>query len=164
MATFTINQARNRQRAEILLDNIKARMSGNLDFTPKDLGDKWLYAEIEVNSSGNLLGTGNDFLGTGTPIAVGDQYNWVAIRNTSTTATDGICICLAGETAAYNLANGIFIAAGEMVCLKIGHVTVENLHAASITMSAFYGFPSGTNSSAVTVQVAAIMDDISYVP
>ena len=164
MPTSTVNQGRNRQIAEILLDNIKTRMSGNMDMTPKDLGDKWVYAEIEVNTSADLLSTSNDFLGTGVALTTSDTYEWVAIKNTSTTATDGICICLAGETASHTLANGIFIGAGEMICLKIPFVTVANLHAASVTMNTAYGFPSSSNSSAVTVQVAAIIDDASYTP
>ena len=164
MPTSTVNQGRNRQRAEILLDKIKTTIFGNLDFTPKDIGDKWVYAEIEVNTSADLLGTSNDFLGSGGALATDDSYEWVVIRNASTTETDGVCICLDGGAAAHNLADGIFIGAGEMVCLKIPHVTVANLHAASVTMSAAYGHPSGASTSAVTVQVAAIIDDTSYVP
>ena len=164
MPTSSVNQGRNRQKAEILLDTIKTTMVGSLDMTPKDLGDKWVYAEVSVNTSADLLSTANDFLGSGTALTTSDTYEWVAIKNTSTTATDGICICLAGETAAWNLANGIFLGAGEMICLKIPHVTVANLHAASITMNAAYGHPASANSDAVTVQVAAIIDDASYTP
>ena len=164
MPTSTVNQGRNRQKAEILLDTIKTTMVGSLDMTPKDLGDKWVYAEISVNTSADLLSSANDFLGSGTALTTSDTYEWLAIKNTSTTATDGICICLAGETAAWNLANGIFLGAGEMICLKIPHVTVENLHVASVTMNSAYGFPSSASSTAVTVQVAAIMDDTSYSP
>ena len=158
------DKAKSRISASVLMDTIKTKMVGNLLSIPKDIGDKWVYAEIEVNASANLLSTANDFLVSGVALATGDKFVWIALKNTSGTSTDGICFSLNGGTAAYNLADGIFLGAGEMICLKINHVTLENLHAASVTMSATYGFPSSANSDAVTVQVAAIVDDADYVP
>ena len=158
------NKGTSRMRANILLDTIKSKMNGHLTAIPKDIGDKWVYAEVSVNSSGDLLTTGNDFLESGAPLATDDTVEWIAIKNTSTTATEGICICLDGGTAAFDLPDGIFIGAGEMICLKINKVTLANLHAASITMNEFYGYTTSASSTAVTVQVAAIIDDTSYVP
>ena len=158
------DKAKSRISASVFPDTIKSKFAGNLVSIPKDIGDKWVYAEVSVNTSANLLSTTNDFLVSGTALATGDKVTWIALKNTSGTSTEGVCFSLNGGTAAYNLADGIFLGAGEMICLKINHVTLENLHAASVTMSASYGFPSSANGDAVVVQVAAIIDDASYVP
>ena len=100
---------------EIFLDEIRSKISGICDYTPADSGDKWVFAEVGVTgSSGDLLGTTN-FLGTTTAIVVADDdVEWIAIKNISGTATDGIAVRIDAGTAAWNSAGNMFIGAGEM--------------------------------------------------
>ena len=147
--------------ASIFLDEIKSSIGGNLNYEPADTGDKWVFAEIAVNADANLLSTTHSFLKSGTALVVGDKIRWIAIKNLSTTATDGVCISLDGGTPAYDLADGIFIGAGEIVMLKVPNVTCDLMHAASVTMDGTYGYPASANSDPVNVHVAAIIDDVS---
>jgi hypothetical protein len=148
--------------ASIFLDEIKSAMSGSFNYEPADSTQKWVFAEVSVNSDAALLGTGNDYLGAGTAVATGDKYYWVAIKNISSSKTDGVGINLdGGDSTSITDATSLYLAGGEMVILKAPNTTVANLHVGSVTMDGTYGYPSATNSSAVTVQVAAILDDVS---
>ena len=148
--------------ASVLLDDVRSSVAGSLNYEPKDANDKWVFAEVAVsNSSSSLLTTTNDFLAAGLALATGDKIQWIAIKNLSTTTSDGIGINLAGGTVIWNLADGIFIGAGEVVILKCHNTTVANFHAISVTMDGTYGYPSGTHAGSVTVHVAAIIDDVS---
>tara|TARA_R100000808_G_C2142943_1_gene150732 strand:+ start:1155 stop:1646 length:492 start_codon:yes stop_codon:yes gene_type:complete len=157
------NDAKYKSRASVFSDEIKASMSGKCDFNVEGAtGHYWLYAsKLVSNSSGDLLSTANDLLGSGTALATNDKILWIAIKNTSTTATDGVVICLDAGTAAWNLGDGIAIGAGEMICLKVPQCTVADLHAISVTMSKEAGVPSTTHAGGVTVQVAAVINDVS---
>ena len=152
--------------ASIFLDEIKSSISGNLSYEPAvaiaaGSGEGWVFKEKSIGSSGNLLGTGDNYLGgTVGAVAVGDIYKWLAIKNISSTATDGIGLCLDGGTSAYNLQDGIFIGAGELLIMKCSNATVELLHAASITMDGTYGYPSAAHAGTVNVMVAAILKNI----
>ena len=157
--------------ASILLDEIKANISGSLNYEPAvaiapSAGEGWVYAEKSVayNSNTQILGTtspASDFIGQQGAAVDADLIMWIAIKNTSTTATDGICISLAsGSTPAYNLATGIFIGAGEIVVLKLGNVTGANLIARSVTMDGTYGYPSAANTGTVSAIAAAIVKNV----
>ena len=99
----------------VFMDDIKSSLSGSFNYEPKDANDKWIFAEIAVsNSSGDLIAA-LDFLGSTTTIHTADKPVWMAIKNTSTTSTDGVVICLDAGTAAWNLADGMVIGAGEML-------------------------------------------------
>ena len=148
--------------ASVLLDDVRSSVAGSLNYEPKDANDKWVFAEVAVNnSSSDLLTVTNDFLASGVALTTADKIYWIAIKNLSTTSTDGIGICLDAGAAAYDLADGIFIGAGEVVILKCPNTTVANLHAISVTMDGTYGYPSGSHSGSVTVHVAAIIDDVA---
>ena len=146
--------------AAILLDEIKSSMGGELNFEPADAGDKWIFYEVAVSSSSGDLVTTIDFLGTDTATTTSDKVRWLAVKNLSTTKTDGICICLDGGTAAYDLVDGIFIGAGEMMIIKCPNTTMANLHAVAVTMDGTYGYPSSAHTGSVSCQVAAIIDDV----
>tara|TARA_R100001530_G_scaffold33111_1_gene26026 strand:+ start:2085 stop:2561 length:477 start_codon:yes stop_codon:yes gene_type:complete len=148
--------------ASVFMDDIKAAMGGNSSYEPKDANDKWIFAEIAVgNSNGNLIAA-LDFLGSVTSITTSDVVQWIAIKNISTTSTDGIVISTEAGTAAWNLAGGIALGAGEMIVLKgTTATTVDHIHAISVTMDGTYGYPTGTHSGTVAVQVAAILDDVA---
>ena len=154
------NDAKYKSRASVFSDEIKSSMSGNCNFNVKSAtGHYWLYASKSVsNSSGDLLGTGNDLLGSGTALTTSDKIIWIAIKNTSTTATDGVVICLDGGTAAYNLADGIEIGAGEAWYGKLPNTTVGNLHAISVDSNMAAGGSAG--EADVQCIIAAIIDDV----
>jgi hypothetical protein len=158
---------------QILLDKIKTSMNGNYSLTPAALGsssgDGWIYAEKDVTtSSADLLGTTEDFLGSVTGagnIVAGDKIPWIAIKHTGTTdgstaTSEGIMLSLVvGGTAAYNLADGIFLGKNELIVLKIPNVTVADLHAITVTSSG--GKPTSAGSGSVRVRVAAVITNVS---
>ena len=146
--------------ASIFQDEIKSAISGSYSFEPKNSGDKWLFAEVAVsNSSGDLVAD-LDYLGSATTTVVADDdVAWIAIKNLSTTATDGIAIRIDAGTAAYNSAGNIYIGAGELVILKPYKTPLGSIHAISVTMDGTYGYPSDTHSGSVNCHIAAIVDD-----
>jgi hypothetical protein len=146
--------------ANIFLDEIRSAMSGSLNYEPKDANDKWLFAEVAVSNSSADLVADRDYLGTtDTTVVADDDVAWIAIKNLSTTKTDGIAIRIDAGTAAHNTAGNIYIGAGEMVILKTYATPLASIHAISVTMDGTYGYPSATHSGTVNCHVAAIVDD-----
>ena len=147
--------------ASIFLDEIKSSMGGDLNFEPADSGDKWIFYEVAVSNSSGVLVTTIDFLGTDTATTSSDKVRWLAVKNLSTTKTDGVCICFDGGTAAHNLVDGLFIGAGEMMVVKCPNTTLANLIAVSVLMDGTYGYPSAAHTGTVKCHVAAIIDDVA---
>jgi len=152
--------------ASIFLDEIKSSMSGNSTYEPAaaiaaSSGEGWVFSDGTVNSTSSaLLTTSNGFQGGISAVAAGDKVMWIAVKNLSTTSTDGICLCFDGGTAAYTLVDGIFIGAGEMWIGKCPNTTVANLIAATVTMDGTYGYPSAAHTGAVSCHVAAILKNV----
>ncbi len=147
--------------ASILLDEIKASMSGGLIYEPADSNDKWVFAEVAVtsNASTNLLGTGDSYLGSSTTqVATGDIVRWLCVKNLSTTTTEGIAIDVITGTAAYNLKGVMIIGPGEMMIIKPMFTTVEDLHARSCVLDSNLR-PESQGTSTVNAHVAVILDD-----
>ena len=71
--------------ASILLDEIKASMSGSQIYDPADGNDKWVFAEVAVtsNASTDLLDTGDSYLGSSTQVATADIVRWLCVKNIS---------------------------------------------------------------------------------
>ena len=146
--------------ASVFMDDIKSSLGGTSSYEPKDANDKWLFAEIAVGNSSADLVADLDYLGsTATTVVADDDVAWIAIKNTSTTSTDGIAIRIDAGTAAYNSAGNIYIGSGEMVVLKPYTTPLGSIHAISVTMDGTYGYPSATHAGTVSCQVAAIVDD-----
>ena len=147
--------------ASIFLDEIKTNIAGKSEYTPADSAEKWVFAEVSVSNgaSNNLLGTGNDYLGSGTAVALTDTFQWVIIKNLSTTSTEGIGIDFNAGTAAYNLKTTMFIGAGESIIVKVPNSSVEDCHARSCTMDSTGSYPSAQGSATVKVHVAGILND-----
>ena len=146
--------------ASVFMDDIKSSIGGASSYEPKDANDKWLFAEVAVSNSSTDLIADMDYLGsTATTVVADDDVAWIAIKNTSTTKTDGIAIRLDAGTAAYNTAGNIYIGSGEMVVLKTYATPLGSFHAISVTMDGTYGYPSATHAGTVSCQVAAIIDD-----
>lgn len=144
------------------MDDIKSNIGGSFNYTPRDAHDKWVFAEVSVGNgaSANLLDTGDSYLGSSTQVALSDKINWIAIKNTSSTATEGVAIDLITGTAAYDLKGINIIGAGEMIVLKPVNTTVEDLHARSCTLDGTYGYATAQGSATITVQVAAVIKDV----
>ena len=146
--------------ASVFQDEIKATMSGSSAYEPKDSNDKWLFAEVAVGNSSADLIADRDYLGTAdTTVVADDDVAWIAIKNISTTSTDGVGIRIDAGTAAYNSAGNIYIGSGEMVVLKTYTTPLASIHAISVTMDGTYGYPSATHAGTVSCQIAAIVDD-----
>ena len=146
--------------ASVFMDDIKSSLGGNSSYEPKDSNDKWLFAEIAVGNSSADLVADRDYLGTAdTTVVADDDVAWIAIKNISTTSTDGIAIRIDAGTAAHNSAGNIYIGSGEMVVLKTYTTPLASIHAISVTMDGTYGYPSATHSGTVSCQIAAIVDD-----
>ena len=62
--------------ASILLDEIKASMSGSQIYEPADSNDKWVFAEVAVSNAADtdLLDTGDSYLGSSAQVATGDTF------------------------------------------------------------------------------------------
>ena len=146
--------------ASVFMDDIKSSLGGTSSYGPKDASDKWLFAEVAVGNSSADLVADRDYLGTtDTTVVADDDVAWIAIKNTSTTSTDGIAIRIDAGTAAYNSAGNIYIGSGEMVILKTYTTPLGSIHAISVTMDGTYGYPSATHAGTVSCQIAAIVDD-----
>jgi hypothetical protein len=145
--------------ASVFQDEVKATMSGSSVYEPKDSNDKWLFAEVAVSSAGDLIAD-MDYLGSvDTTVVADDDVAWIAIKNISTTSTDGIAIRIDAGTPAHNTAGNIYIGSGEMVVLKTYATPLASIHAIAVTMDGTYGYPSATHSGSVNCHVAAIVDD-----
>ena len=154
------DQATSSISTSVFLDEIKSRMNGICDYTPVDADDKWIFAEVAVgNSSADLVAT-LDYLGTSTPTVVADDdVEWIAIKNISGTATDGIAVRIDAGAAAHNSAGNMYIGAGEMLVMKCRLTPIGSVHAISVTLTGASGGPSGTHSGTVACHVAAILAD-----
>ena len=145
--------------ASVFQDEVKATMSGSSSYEPKDSNDKWLFAEVAVSSAADLVAD-RDYLGTAdTTVVADDDVAWIAIKNISSTSTDGIAIRIDAGTPAHNTAGNIYIGSGEMVVLKTYTTPLASIHAIAVTMDGTYGYPNATHAGSVTCQIAAIVDD-----
>ena len=146
--------------ASILLDEIKASMSGSLIYEPADGNDKWVFAEVAVGNgaSTDLLDTGDSYLGSSTQVATGDTFRWLCIKNISTTTTEGIAIDIITGTAAYDLKGIMIIGPGEMMIIKPVVTTVADLHARSCVLDSNLR-PTSQGTATVNAHIAAILDD-----
>ena len=158
--------------ASVGSDFAKKAISGSLNYTPANAGDKWIYLETIVDGTTSLLiqaaaeyqqryGRTDQ---AETVTATGDIVRWLCVKNTGTTdgstaSSAGIVLSLEGA-AAYNNTDGIFIDSGEVVCFKTAATTLNTLSA--ITVAVTSGAPaSGGSPGDVVVQIAAILDDVS---
>jgi len=148
--------------ASILLDEIKASMSGSQIYDPADGNDKWVFAEVTVvgdSSTTDLLDTGDSYLGSSTQVATGDIVRWLCVKNISTTTTEGIAIDVITGTAAFDLKGVMIVGPGEMMIIKPMVTTVADLHARSCVLDSNLR-PSSQGTATVNAHVAAILDDV----
>ena len=166
------NKATGNISASILNDLSKMSIGGNMSFEPRDANDLWFYSEqifdatsdplIKADMQYHMKAHRGD--GTERLTHANDQLRWLAVKNTGTTdgstaTSEGIVISLNGDAAAYNEVEGIYVGAGEVVCLKFPAVTtLATPHVCTVAVTS--DVPSGTGSDVMCI-VAAIIDDVA---
>ena len=148
--------------ASILLDEIKASMSGSQIYEPVDTNDKWVFAEVQVTTSAStdLLDTSDSYLGSSSQVATADKFRWLCIKNIATDETSGIGFVLDAGNAVYNEPDLIVVGPGEMVIIKAPNCTVADLHARTCVLDANL-IPTSQGTSTGRAHVAAILDDVA---
>ena len=151
-ATVTIS-------ATILPDEIAKTISGTMTVTPADVSEKWYFKKTSVTTTSTDLIAGNyiDYtaiaVGSGMEaVASGDQVKFLLVQNQS--SSDGIMLSIDAGTAAYNLADGIYIGPSETWFGRLPSVTVADLHAISSDLD-------GAGDASATCLVAALLHDVS---
>ena len=144
--------------ATILPDEISKTISGSMTVTPDDANDKWYYKKTEVTTTSADLIAGSflDYTAVDqdtapTAVASGDKIKFLFVKNTST--TDGIMLSIDAGTAAFNLADGIFVGPSQSWFGRLPNVTVADLHAISADIG-------DAGDASATVIVAALLDDV----
>ena len=145
----------------VFMDDVRSALGGTSNYTPvSGDDDAWMFAEVGVTYNGtNILDTSDSYLGLAAAVSLSDKVKWVAIKNISTTSTEGLGISLTGD-AAYNTNTTMILGNGEMLILKTPTLTVEGLHGKSCTLDSD-GKPSAQGTATVTCQVAAILEDVA---
>ena len=145
--------------ATMLPDEIAKTITGSMTVTPDDANDKWYYklTSCTATSTNLIAGSFLDYTAVDddtapTAIHANDLVKFLFVQNTST--ADGVVICFDGGTAAYNLADGVFIGPSQTWFGRLPNTTVENLHAISSDI--------GDAGDAVAILiVAALLDDVA---
>ena len=144
--------------ATILPDEISKTISGSMTVTPDDANDKWYYKKTEVTTTSADLIAGSflDYTAVDqdtapTAVATGDKVKFLFVKNTST--TDGIMLSIDAGTAAFNLADGIFVGPSQSWFVRLPKVSVADLHAISADIG-------DAGDASATVIVAALLDDV----
>ena len=148
--------------ASIFMDDIKSSLGGSSSYTPVSSDDDaWVFAEVGVAYNGtDILDTSDSYLGLAAAVALDDKVKWIAIKNISTTSTEGVAICIDNGNAAYNDSDIMVLGNGEMMTMKCPNLTVGDLNVRSCTLDA-NGKPNAQGSATVTCQVAAILEDVA---
>ena len=145
--------------ATMLPDEIAKSFSGSMTVTPDDANDKWYYklTSCTATSTDLIAGSFLDYTAVDddtapTAVHTADLVKFLFVQNTST--ADGVVICFDGGTAAYNLADGVFIGPSQTWFGRLPNTTVANLHAISSDI--------GDAGDAVAILiVAALIDDVA---
>lgn len=169
------NDAKAGLSASVLFDEIKSRLTGNLDFTPVDSTQKWVYKRHSVPvTPADLFVATDEFLGntsgaSANELATGDKILWIGIKHsgylnsTNATTKEGIMVSWTGTAPLFNGTNdadtnNVVLAPNEMIILKLNGVLVEDLMVGTCVLSS--GVPSAIGVSTVYAHVAAIIEDI----
>ena len=106
------NDGKGSLSASILYDEIKSRLSGNLDYAPFNSSEKWIYKRHSVPVTPTVLFTVNDEysanIAAGDSIATDDEVLWIAVKHsgylnsTNAKTKEGIMISFTGTNPVYN--------------------------------------------------------------
>ena len=142
----------------ILPYEIAKTLTGTMTVTPDDANDKWYYklTSITTTSADLIAGRFLDYTAVDqdtdqTAVSTSDKVKFLFIQNTS--SSDGIYLCLDGDTAANDLADGIFIGPSQTFVGRFPNTTVGNLHAISSDIA-------DAGDASVTAIVCALLDDV----
>ena len=145
-------------QATILPAEIAKTLTGTMTVTPDDANDKWYYklTSITTTSADLIAGRFLDYTAVDqdtdqTAVSTSDKVKFLFIQNTS--SSDGIYLCLDGDTAANDLADGIFIGPSQTFVGRFPNTTVGNLHAISSDIA-------DAGDASVTAIVCALLDDV----
>ena len=145
--------------ATMLPDEIAKTITGSMTVTPDDANDKWYYKLTSITTTSTDLISGSYVnytaiaVGTGhTAVATADKVKFLFVQNTST--ADGIMLSIDAGTAAYNLADGIFIGPSQTWYGRLPNVTVADLHAISSDIG-------DAGDASASVIVIALLDDVA---
>ena len=145
--------------ATLLPDEIAKTLSGSMTVTPDDANDKWYYklTACTTTSTDLIAGSFLDYTAVDddtapTAITTSDKVKFLFVQNTST--TDGVVLCFDGGTAAYNLADGVFVGPSQTWFGRLPNTTVANLHAISSDIA-------DTGDATANLIVAALLDDVA---
>ena len=168
------NAGKTSSSATILLDEIKSRLSGILDYTPADSTEKWIYKQHSVPASPEVIFSTNDEytgnLAASDSVANGDKILWIAVKHTGKINTtnaktsEGIMLNFTGTSPLFGGTNdagtnNIVIGPGELFVCKLNGVLAEDLKVGTCVLSS--NKPSAIGASTVLAHVAAIIDDIA---
>ena len=146
----------------VFMDDIKASIAGGLEYTPvSGDDDAWIFAEVRVGAASGIaiLDTSDSYLGLAAAVSLSDKVKWVAIKNISTTSTEGVALCIDNGNAAYTDTDIMVLGNGEMIAFKAPNLTVGDLNVRSCTLDSDLK-PTAQGSATVTCQVAAILEDV----
>ena len=144
--------------ATMLPDEIAKTITGSMAITPA-ADEKWYYKLTSIPATSGVLIAGSFVnytaiaVGTGhTAVASGDKVKFLFVQNTS--STDGIMISIDAGTAAFNLADGIFVGPLQTWYGRLPNVTVADLHAISADIG-------DAGDASASVIVVALLDDVA---
>ena len=145
--------------ATMLPDEIAKTITGSMTVTPDDANDKWYYklTACTTTSTDLIAGAFLDYTAVDddtapTAITTSDKVKFLFVQNTST--TDGVVLCFDGGTAAYNLADGVFVGPSQTWFGRLPNTTVANLHAISSDIG-------DAGDATANLIVAALIDDVA---
>ena len=145
--------------ATILPDEIAKTISGSMTVSPDDANDKWYYklTAVTTTSADLIAGSFLDYTAVDqdtapTAVATGDKIKFLFLKNQS--SADGIMLSIDAGTAAYNLADGIFIGPSQSWFGRLPNVTVADLHAISSDIA-------DAGDATANCIVAALIDDVA---
>ena len=154
----------------VLLPDVIQKTLKDLTFayTPADANDKWYYKLVNVrhNASADLIegnylskSTGVDTGSTNAAVTTSDKVRFLFIKNTATSdgytsSDESIYVCFDGGTAAYNLADGVFIGPEQSWFGRLPNTTVDNIHAISSDIG-------DAGDATANLIVAALIDDVA---
>ena len=146
-------------KATLLPDEIAKVINGSMIVSPDDANDKWYYKLTSVATTSADLIAGNfiDYTAVDqdtapTAVATADKVKFLFVKNTST--ADGIVISIDAGTAAFNLADGIFIGPEQSWFARLPNATVADIHAISADIG-------DAGDASAEVIVAALIDDVA---
>ena len=145
-------------KATLLPDEIAKVINGSMIVTPDDANDKLYYKLTSVTTTSADLIAGNfidytpvDQDTAPSAVSTSDKVKFLFVKNTST--SDGIVISIDAGTAAFNLADGIFVGPEQSWFCRLPNTTVADIHAISSDIG-------DAGDASANVIVAALIDDV----